>query len=430
MDDGAVAVTDLGKQYQITRAREPGKTFREELVDFVTHPRRRWRSGQPSAKKSIWALRGVSFRVARGEVLGIVGRNGAGKSTLLKILSRVTDPSEGRAVIRGRVGALLEIGTGFHAELTGRENIFLNSAILGMRRFDVKRRFDDIVSFADLEEYIDTPVKRYSSGMYMRLAFSVAAHLEPEILIVDEVLAVGDAQFQKRCLQKMGDVASEGRTVLFVSHNMPAIKRLCQRAILLDSGQVVLQGSVSEVVGAYLRPKNSEPARVFSHAVPHSGTGDARIRQVEVLDAEGNAISNVYLGQPFRICLTIEVIRPVEDAIAGIYISTLQGTVVTASYSCDDDQPPWSLPAGWHRICLDLRTTLLPQQYTVDVSLHHSNGTDLDFVAQTVDFDGLNVASDSNDSFRWTRTRGFVRPAGVWHRPALAEPLSIHSSEG
>ena len=208
----------------------------------------RWRTGA----RSIWALKDVSFDINRGEVVGIIGRNGAGKSTLLKILSEITEPTEGRVEIHGRVGSLLEVGTGFHPELTGRENVYLNGAILGMKRAEIERKFDEIVAFAEVEKFIDTPVKHYSSGMYLRLAFAVAAHLEPEILIVDEVLAVGDAAFQKKCLGKMAGVAKEGRTVLFVSHNMPAITRLCERAILLDEGRLLQDGVSHQVVKAYL----------------------------------------------------------------------------------------------------------------------------------------------------------------------------------
>ena len=258
MSDIAIRVENLGKQYHIGGKQEAYKTLRETLVDTFKAPVRRLASvvrGHSStvASESIWALSDVSFDIKHGEVVGIIGRNGAGKSTLLKILSRITEPTKGEIQIHGRVGSLLEVGTGFHPELTGRENIFLNGAILGMRRADIERKFDEIVDFAEVEKFIDTPVKHYSSGMYLRLAFAVAAHLEPEILVVDEVLAVGDAAFQKKCLGKMGDVAGEGRTVLFVSHNMTAVKSLCSRAIWLDKGQIAKTGEVSQVVGNYLQ---------------------------------------------------------------------------------------------------------------------------------------------------------------------------------
>ncbi|HEY80660.1 MAG TPA: ABC transporter ATP-binding protein, partial [Caldilineae bacterium] len=238
----AIRATHLGKQYRIGAAPQRYNTLRDSLGGMLKAPIRRIRQGfmpaADDAQNIIWALQDVSFDVEQGQVLGIIGRNGAGKSTLLKILSRVTEPSAGEVQIRGRVGSLLEVGTGFHPELTGRENIYLNGAILGMQRVEIERKFDEIVDFSGVEKFIDTPVKRYSSGMYLRLAFAVAAHLEPEILVVDEVLAVGDAEFQRKCLGKMSDVAQEGRTVLFVSHNMSAILRLTDEAIVLDRGRL------------------------------------------------------------------------------------------------------------------------------------------------------------------------------------------------
>jgi len=246
MSDTVIKVENLSKQYRIGSAKEGYRTFRETLVDAakapfqkissLINPKSAFRSPQ---SETIWALKDVSFEVKRGEVVGIIGRNGAGKSTLLKVVSKITEPTKGRVEIRGRVGSLLEVGTGFHPELTGHENVYLYGAILGMDRWEVTRKFDEIIAFAELEKFIETPVKRYSSGMYMRLAFAVAAHMETEILLVDEVLAVGDVAFQKKCMGKMGSVASEGRTVLFVSHNMNAIERLCQTGLLLDNGHIV-----------------------------------------------------------------------------------------------------------------------------------------------------------------------------------------------
>jgi lipopolysaccharide transport system ATP-binding protein len=257
--DVAIRVESLGKRYRIG-AREQYRSLREALTESVAAPARRVRSALAGTSSNgtdrpdvIWSLRNVSFELARGEVLGVVGRNGAGKSTLLKILSRITEPTEGRAEIVGRVGSLLEVGTGFHPELTGRDNIFLNGAILGMRRAELNRKFDEIVAFAEVDKFIDTPVKRYSSGMYVRLAFAVAAHLDSEILLVDEVLAVGDAGFQRKCLGKIGDVAREGRTVMFVSHNMAAVQALCEQALLLDGGRIAQRGPTTEVVEEYLQ---------------------------------------------------------------------------------------------------------------------------------------------------------------------------------
>src|SRR5256885_13224046 len=260
MGDTAIRVENVCKRYRIGQ-RQRYKTLRDALFGVMCTPFRGVRaglSGQGTSKSYqesdnfIWALKDVSFEVKRGEVIGVVGRNGAGKSTLLKILSRITKPTKGFAEIHGRVGSLLEVGTGFHPELTGRENIYLNGAILGIKRKDIDRRFDEIVAFAEVEDFIDTPVKRYSSGMYVRLAFAVAAHLEPEILVVDEVLAVGDAAFQKKCIGKMSDVAKKVRTILFVSHNMQAVQSLCQKALLIEAGQIVAAGETRKVVNRYL----------------------------------------------------------------------------------------------------------------------------------------------------------------------------------
>lgn len=254
MSEIAIHVENLSKSYRIAH-QAGGKRYKTLREDLVALPRRLsgLARGQSGTSETFWALKDVSFDVHEGEVVGIIGRNGAGKSTLLKILSRITEPTRGRAEIYGRVGSLLEVGTGFHPELTGRENVFLSGAVLGMTRAEVQRKFDEIVAFAEVEKFLDTPAKHYSSGMYVRLGFAVAAHLEPEILVVDEVLAVGDAEFQKKCLGKMGDVAKEGRTVLFVSHNMQAIRHLCSRAVLLERGGITSSGATDTVIGEYLQ---------------------------------------------------------------------------------------------------------------------------------------------------------------------------------
>ena len=258
---------------------------------------------------AIWALRDVSFEVKQGEVLGIIGRNGAGKSTLLKILSRVTAPTSGEVRVKGRIASLLEVGTGFHPELTGRENIFLNGAILGMSKTETRAKFDEIVAFSEVERFIDTPVKRYSSGMYVRLAFAVAAHLEPEILIVDEVLAVGDAQFQKKCVGKMGDVAREGRTVLFVSHNMAAVRALCSRGLLVEGGRIRREGPAPEVVGRYLQQATSAPCRRnWTDPRQAPGNADVRLLSVEICPPEGEPAITIDTGAEIRVAF--ENFRP------------------------------------------------------------------------------------------------------------------------
>ena len=283
--DVVVRVEGLSKLYHIGETPEKYKTLRDTIAGMVTAPLRRLRSAGPEerakADRTIWALRDVSFEVPRGEVVGIIGRNGAGKSTLLKILSRITEPTEGRAEIHGRVGSLLEVGTGFHNELTGRENVFLNGAILGMRRAEIEAKFDEIVAFAETEKFIDTAVKHYSTGMHMRLAFAVAAFLEPEILLVDEVLAVGDIMFQKKCIGKMEDVARAGRTVLFVSHNMGAVRSLCTTGILLEEGRVAYAGDISRCIESYFSQVGafrSDHAPSGAEGVPSAGFGRVAVR--------------------------------------------------------------------------------------------------------------------------------------------------------
>jgi lipopolysaccharide transport system ATP-binding protein len=275
MNDVAIRVDGLGKQYQLGGPRERYSTLQDQIRKWTSLRALLGRAARAEARPPFWALKDVSFEIKRGEVVGVIGRNGAGKSTLLKILSRITEPTEGEADIHGRVGSLLEVGTGFHPELNGRENVYLNGAILGMRRSEIARKFDEIVAFAEVEKFVDTAVKYYSSGMYMRLAFAVAAHLEPEILIVDEVLAVGDAEFQKKCLGKMGEVARSGRTVLFVSHNMQTLSLLCSEVIGLKHGQVNYIGPTEGGISLYYRDMGND-ADTETEATRRAGTGDAR----------------------------------------------------------------------------------------------------------------------------------------------------------
>lgn len=304
MDDIAIRADGIAKLYKLG-ARERYRTLRDTLVDALSAPfRARRRKSATDPARTFWALKDVSFEVKRGEVVGVIGRNGAGKSTLLKILSRITEPTEGEARIHGRVGSLLEVGTGFHPELTGRENIYLNGAILGMKRAEIQARFDDIVSFAEVAKFIDTPVKHYSSGMYMRLAFAVAAHLEPEILVIDEVLAVGDLAFQKKCLGKMREVAKTGRTVLFVSHNMTAIRNLCSRVVWLQQGRVNRVGEVAEVIGDYLKSAGDSISELeWPDAAEAPGDHQVRLHRVCVSASDGENSDLVTVATP----LTVEV---------------------------------------------------------------------------------------------------------------------------
>jgi lipopolysaccharide transport system ATP-binding protein len=314
MTDVAIRVDNLSKRYRIGQ-REPYKTLREALTNIFTGPFKR----QHSNSQFIWALKDVSFEVRWGEVIGIIGRNGAGKTTLLKILSRITKPTSGYGEVNGRVGSLLEVGTGFHPELTGRENIYLNGTILGMKRAEIDKKFDEIVGFAEIEKFLDTPVKRYSSGMYVRLAFAVAAHLEPEILLVDEVLAVGDTAFQKKCLGKMGDVVKEGRTVLFVSHNMAAILALCNEAYLLDQGHIMCRGATEDVVGNYMQNIPSTGTIPLHERTDRNGDGRIRLTSISIDGGAGKSSIQCSDGLRIRIGYTSTQELSRANFLVGIY---------------------------------------------------------------------------------------------------------------
>jgi lipopolysaccharide transport system ATP-binding protein len=331
MSDVVIRVEGLGKRYRLG-GRERYYALRDVVDRAVRAPfgliQRRNRSAGKERERPdhVWALKDVSFEVKRGEVLGVIGRNGAGKSTLLKILSRITEPTAGYAEITGRVGSLLEVGTGFHPELSGRENIYFNGAVLGMRRAEIRRKFDEIVAFADVEDFIDTPVKHYSSGMQMRLAFAVAAHLEPEILLVDEVLAVGDAEFQRRCLRKMGEVAKRGRTILFVSHSMAAITRLCDRGLLLESGHIACDGPAQRVVRTYVQSgTNSPSAHSWDHANQSPGNAIARLRSIRARGADGRTVESVDIGAPVGIEMEFEVLEEGHILIPNFHVYNGEG---------------------------------------------------------------------------------------------------------
>ena len=314
--DVAIEVKGLGKRFEIGATQEPYQLLTENLANFVKTLGRRPKSHE------FWALRDIDFEVARGETLGIIGHNGAGKSTLLKILSRITPPTVGEARLRGRVGALLEVGTGFHPELTGRENIFLNGAILNMRRREIESKFEEIVEFADIGPFLDTPVKRYSSGMQMRLAFSVAAHLDPEILIIDEVLSVGDIAFQQKCLGRMESVSREGRTVIFISHNLAAVRALCDRAIMLSAGRIAASGAVPEVIEAYVGDVLSESKRSLAEREDRDGDGRLRFTDVRI-EVDGRPIDSPATGEDFDVVVSYETAdgKPLRGLNVGITVS-------------------------------------------------------------------------------------------------------------
>ncbi|MEK6256405.1 MAG: ABC transporter ATP-binding protein [Chloroflexota bacterium] len=339
MSEYAIQVENLGKQYNIGAEIERFRTLRDSLSGALTWPARMLRGQLKPKTQSIWALRDISFDVKKGQVLGVIGRNGAGKSTLLKLLSRVTEPTEGYAKITGRVGSLLEVGTGFHPELTGRENISLNGAILGMKRAEIESKFDEIVEFSGVSKFIDTPVKRYSSGMYLRLAFSVAAHLEPEILVVDEVLAVGDADFQRKCLGKMSDVAQEGRTVLFVSHNMSAILRLTDEAIVLDQGGLVHRAPTKEAVDYYMAAGFSEKGeRVWRDEEIPADAAPFRPLALRVRDVRGKVAETIRSTEPLDVEIEYQLAKPIQGLRVGVYLLTMRGEIVFTAFDTDSPE--------------------------------------------------------------------------------------------
>lgn len=343
----AISVKNLSKKYRIGEAQTRFRygMLRDVLMDSVTAPVRWAKSltGRSASrqltpdKNYIWALDDVSFDLEEGKVLGIVGRNGAGKSTLLKVLSRVTEPTQGTVTVRGRVGSLLEVGTGFHPELTGRENLYMNGAVLGMKRAEIDSKFDEIVDFSEVGQFIDTPVKRYSSGMYLRLAFAVAAHLEPEILVVDEVLAVGDAEFQKKCLGKMGDVAQQGRTVLFVSHNMSAILRLTEEAIVLNKGRLIKRAPSPEAVDFYLASGQAETGeRIWQREEIPSNAAPFKPIALRIRDRTGKIVDTVRSTEPTTIEWEYQLDAPITGLRLGMYLNTMRGEYVFTSFDTDD----------------------------------------------------------------------------------------------
>lgn len=392
MSEIAVRVEGLGKQFVLRGKQEKYRTLRDTITHAAGAPVRLVRGlfsrngSRPEPENTFWALKDISFEVKRGEVVGIIGRNGAGKSTLLKILSRITEPTEGYAEIYGRVGSLLEVGTGFHPELSGRENIFLNGAILGMRRREIERQFDEIVAFAEVEKFIDMPVKHYSSGMYLRLAFAVAAHLEPEILIVDEVLAVGDAAFQKKCMGKMQDVAGQGRTVLFVSHNMAAIQTLCSRGLLLESGHLLQDVPSHEAVQTYLRRGVTE--KVAPSFDKREGDGSIRFMDVEIVSSEGETLTQLRSGQDIVIRMEYKADRDrcPSHVNASLWVNSLVGErffvccvdVVRDSFR--------NIPPEGILTCHVPRLPLPPGSYTLSVWCQ-ANGRVADKVENALQFE-------------------------------------------
>ncbi len=375
MTDVAIRAGDLGKQFHIGQLQSGHKQLREVAMDAFLSPVRRMSkllrghaSGAADLDDTIWALRDVGFEIKSGEVVGIIGRNGAGKSTLLKILSRITEPTTGAVDIHGRVGCLLEVGTGFHQELTGRENIYLNGAILGMRKAEIDRKFDEIVAFAEIDRFLDTPVKHYSSGMQTRLGFAVAAHLDPEILIVDEVLAVGDVEFQRKCLGKMRDVATGGRTVVFVSHNMGSITQLCSRAMWLDHGCLKLTGAAADAVSQYLT-QGAQTTGVWTRPEACPSSSEVTVRRARVLSTEGTANAVFEFSNPFDIEITYDLTFSLRHLIVGYYLYDIQGNKLWESQ--DADTGAWNgrvrEPGSYLSRCRVPGQILRPGRYSLSI---------------------------------------------------------------
>ena len=425
MSDIAIRVENLGKRYRIGQ-REPYKTLRDVMANVFTAPFRRWKkpnfpipqsASQDPKSDHIWALEDVSFEIRQGEVVGIIGQNGAGKSTLLKILSRTTEPTEGYAEIYGRIGSLLEVGTGFHPELTGRENIYLNAAILGMKRREIDRKFDEIVAFSEIEKFLDTPVKHYSSGMYVRLAFAVAAHLEPEILLVDEVLAVGDVAFQKKCMGKMEDVSkSEGRTILFVSHNMRTILQLCNRGLLLSKGRVSADGYSREIVERYLRISSPIDTDI-SNVIRQLPSDPSFCLESVGITQKGRPVSEVVLnGDPLEITITYRVLQDAVGLRVYFELYDTEELLIFRSFHDENNTGIVKTPTGRY-----ISKTEIPANFLAPIQYELRFNAGIYNVRQCIPSPGLRIplvveaTGNYNKAYPADTFQGKLAPALTWN---------------
>jgi lipopolysaccharide transport system ATP-binding protein len=440
MSDSLITVENLSKRYIIDHEREAkNKTLRDVVTNAAMRASNRLLhplNGATSAnghREEFWALKDVSFEVKQGEVVGIIGRNGAGKSTLLKILSRITEPTAGRVRIKGRVASLLEVGTGFHPELTGRENVFLNGAVLGMSREEIKRKFDEIVAFAEIEKFLDTPVKRYSSGMYVRLAFAVAAHLEPEILIIDEVLAVGDYEFQRRCLGRMNQVAHSGRTVLFVSHNMTAIEDLCSQSIFLKNGMIECAGPTQHIVAYYLTSSAGNSVWQIDEQTEREGTGNARITQVELLASDSHEpLTHLTFRQSFRLCLHYRALKRLVDPRFGFAFLSDKGERVFLTETIETNLRILALEEGEGRFeCLVSSPNLLPGVYYLEAwIIEQVNVSFADHLYRLGRVEiSVNAAQEEPMTYLTDSKRGRVFMDCQWSKPDWSEKAILSESD-
>ncbi len=424
MSSTVIKVEDLSKQYRLGNVGTG--TISHDLNRFYHKVRGKQdpylKIGEENDRTAkgisqyVWALKDINFEVKQGEVLGIIGRNGAGKSTLLKILSRTTTPTTGSVKIKGRIASLLEVGTGFHPELTGRENIFLNGAILGMTKQEIKTKFDEIVDFAGVERYIDTPVKRYSSGMYVRLAFGVAAYLESEILIVDEVLAVGDVEFQDKCFRKMDKISKgEGRTVLFVSHNMTAIKTLCPSAIFMEKGKISYIGNIEKAVSFYY---NLEEAAKVNGDIPTAfirhNTGQAKVISFSLLNEKEEITNKILYDEIIHLKLSIQVYQKIADAILDVKLLSEDGTALSYSANTDNQTKAMPLETGTHLFEVKIDNCLNPGSYKFTVGIHNSKGTTIDILENICEFSVLKFGRIRDHNFDWIH--GHIALASTWNK--------------
>jgi lipopolysaccharide transport system ATP-binding protein len=388
------------------------------MRDSIVHAFHKRGARQP--EQIIWALRNVSFEIYEGEVVGVIGGNGAGKSTLLRLLSRITEPTEGRFELRGRVGSLLDVGTGFHPELTGRENIFLSGAILGMKKREIRQKFDEIVSFSELEKFLDTPLKHYSTGMWVRLGFAVAAHMEPDILLVDEVLAVGDAAFQKKCLGKIDEVTGEGRTVMMVSHNLAAVTNLCERCLWIDHGRIVKEGATQQVVMAYLEsslPRHTDG--IIRREIHDHAKREILFRRVSVINENDEAVGTLFFGEPMRILIDFEARVSINGLRLAVALEKRgEGSIVEVMHNTDDPSSPLvDVRPGEYSVLIESRLPLMPGRYSIHLEAkpipgYWGSGRSWDLVRQAVDF---SIEEFTRNGIVIPLVGGVVRPTTKWN---------------
>jgi lipopolysaccharide transport system ATP-binding protein len=408
---GAVGMSSLSDDMQRLIAKLKGK---EDPFLKVGDENTRDKAATANDSKFVWALKDINFEINQGEVVGIIGKNGAGKSTLLKILSRVTEPTKGKLKYKGRLASLLEVGTGFHPDLSGRDNVYLNGAILGMKKQEIAKKFDEIVAFSGVAKYIDTPVKRYSSGMYVRLAFAVAAHLDPDILVIDEVLAVGDIEFQEKCLGKMKDVAGQGRTVLFVSHNMASMKALCKRGIVMQHGQINYDGSIADSIANYLAGLNTGTNNGIIQASHRTiNTGKVFFKHVQVKNEEFKNGNSIYFNNPISITCDVEFLNDLDNIIFDARVISADGIELLHSMTLYDGNYI-SIKKGITSITVDIENKLQPGKFFINLGAHLSDGVTLDYLEHILELNILNVGKDNQQGLVYDFKLGYYRLNAKW----------------